>query len=654
MSSKNGGMRPIQAVLSKLESRNLKPRSGGGWTASCPCPRHANGDRKNSLAVDEGEDGKAILKCFADGDIESIVYALGLELQDLFADEPSPSNGGGKTKKPLCIPSPKSSRVKVADGFTEKTQALVAAYDYTDSAGTLLYQNCRYKGLDGKKDFKARKPNGSGGWEYRLNGVQRVLYRLPDVIEAVALERTVYIVEGEKDVERLRSFGLTATTSSSASSWKDEFAEVFRSADVVIVQDLDKAGDGYRDAIGSSLAGVAKRCRVVWLPVEWRESHGLDVSDWLDTFGGTPEELQRLVEAAPEWREGMGRKPAESKIGNAASLLLQTFEPIRWVVDGILPEGIFLLAGKPKMGKSWLVLSLCVATATGNTALGKAKAVKGSVLYLALEDNARRFQSRLKKLLESEPPDADVRAFSYLTECPKVSDGGLLVIEDWLKAHPDARLVVVDTLAKIRPQRKKNADGYEEDYAAVQGLKQLADKYRVAVVLVHHLRKAGAEDPLDAISGTLGLSGGVDGALVMQRERGRADAFLYVSGRDIEEEIELALHWSQPTARWTVSGTAEEFRMSSEQAAVLQVLRESDEPMRPRDIWEALRVFEPQLSQHAVKFRIARMVKEGTIAQAGHGRYALPVDNSELPTKDARASTKTHWMDREREKGGTE
>jgi hypothetical protein len=548
-----------------------------------------------------------LLHCFAGGHLEDIAAGLGLELQALFPPDEDKS---------------RKSRAKVAAGFREAVSELVAAYDYTDESGTVLYQNCRYRLKDGGKDFRQRRPTPSG-WLYNVGNTRRVPYRLPAVLEAVAMERAVYLVEGEKDADRLAGLGLAATTSGSASSWKPELVPCFTGADVVIVQDLDKAGDAYRDTVGASLAGVAKRVRVVWLPVEWRETHGLDVSDWLDSYGGTLAELERLAEVAPAWQSGMGSKPKASQtVLSMTELLAKEFEPIRWIVQGILPEGLVILAGKPKLGKSWLAFDLCIAVASGGRAFGLNRPVnQGSVLYLALEDNNRRLQTRCRKLLESEQEGIDLSRFDYLTECPKANDGGLLVIEGWIKSKPDSRLIVVDTLAKIRPPRKKGADSYEEDYAAMQGLKSLADKYRVAIVVVHHARKAAADDPLDAISGTTGLSGGVDGGLVLRRERGAAAAFLYVSGRDIEEETDLALNWNAATCRWSVVGTAAEFKISQDHAAVRQVLVESDEPMRPRDVWDALRHSDRELSIFSVKRRLLSLLKDGLVVQPKYGFY---------------------------------
>ena len=124
------------------------------------------------------------------------------------------------------------------------------------------------------------------------------------------------------------------------------------------------------------------------------------------------------------------------------------------------------------------------------------------------------------------------------TEWPRLDEGGVEVLEDWLRDHPDARLIVIDTLAKVRP-RIKGQNIYQEDYAALEELLSLAAEHSVAIIVVHHLRKMGADDPLDEISGSTGLSGEVDEALILKRERGRADAFLHVTGREIEEEREL-------------------------------------------------------------------------------------------------------------------
>src|SRR5919112_4922073 len=133
-----------------------------------------------------------------------------------------------------------------------------------------------------------------------------------------------------------------------------------------------------------------------------------------------------------------------------------------------------------------------------------------------------------------------------------------------------------------------------------------------------HLRKLGAADPLDEISGSTGLSGGADGVLVLKRDRGRADAYLHVTGREIEEEAELALRWNADLASWTLVGDAEEYRISKERQEIVRVLEEAEEPMTPKEVAELL-----GKSVNAVKYLMWKMSKDGQLATVGKGRYSL-------------------------------
>jgi hypothetical protein len=302
----------------------------------------------------------------------------------------------------------------------------------------------------------------------------------------------------------------------------------------------------------------------------------------------------------------------------ATELMAIEFPEPRWIVPGIVPEGTTILAGKPKMGKSWLALGTSVAVAAGGIALGTKRVERGAVLYLALEGNPRRLQSRLKKLLSG---GAAPQGLELATEWRRLGDGGLEALEAWLNTHPDARLVVIDTLAKFRTgQTGKNL--YKEDYEAVEPLVELAANHSVAVLIVHHLRKLGAEDPLDQVSGSMGLTGRADGALVLNRERGRADAYLYVTGRDIEEEKELALSWDSTTATWKIAGDAEEYRNSRERQEVEECLRTLGEPASPKEVSEAL-----GKPHNNVKQLMWKMGDKGDLRSVGGGKYVPVTDN---------------------------
>lgn len=313
------------------------------------------------------------------------------------------------------------------------------------------------------------------------------------------------------------------------------------------------------------------------------------------------------------------------RIITASELLGKRFPPTRYVVPDILPEGVSLLAGKPKQGKSWAAYHLAIAVAAGGVAFGKHQVEQGNALYLALEDGERRLQKRLKKLVPEgdAPEDLDL-----VTEWSRLDNGGVEEIGEWLEESPNPRLIVIDTLKKVRPQAKgKNV--YAEDYEALEPLLPLAQDHRVGMLVVHHLRQMDAEDPLDTISGSTGLTGGVDGALVLKRERGRADAFLYVTHRDLEEDKEIALNWSSETALWTDKGDASEYRLSQERAAVLNVLDGVGGGLGPKDIHEALEEEGCKTTYNAVRRLLPKMARDGQLKNPRQGVYTLPEEEED-------------------------
>ncbi len=307
----------------------------------------------------------------------------------------------------------------------------------------------------------------------------------------------------------------------------------------------------------------------------------------------------------------------------AADLMREDLPPVRWAVPGILPEGLTLLAGKPKLGKSWLAAGLGIAKASGGFALGKIPVERGEVLYLALEDNRRRLQNRMKKMLAGSPPPDGLH---IATEWPRLDDGGAELLDDWLAVHPDAGLVVVDILKVIRPVASGNRGIYDADYEALQAMQRIAGEHGVPILVVHHTRKMAAVDPVDEVSGSTGLSGGADGILVLKRDRGKADAYLHVTGREIEEEAELALTWDANLAKWTLAGDADEYRLSEERRAIVEALGRAHAPMSPKDLAGAL-----DKSHGSVKVLLGEMVKAGQVANPSYGKYALPSDTPYSP-----------------------
>ena len=213
---------------------------------------------------------------------------------------------------------------------------------------------------------------------------------------------------------------------------------------------------------------------------------------------------------------------------DADTLQSTAYEPVSFVVDDLLPQGLHLLAGAPKIGKSWLALWLCLCAAQGKP-LWTFATRPCEVLYLCLEDSFQRIQSRLFDLTEDAPPTLHFAVMSQ-----QLHNGLVEQIEQFLKEHPQTRLIVIDTLQRIRTAGN-DANPYASDYRDIGVLKALADKHRIAILLVHHLRKMNDDDPMNMISGTTGLSGAVDSSFTLvEDKRGSGKATLSCIGRDIE------------------------------------------------------------------------------------------------------------------------
>ena len=299
---------------------------------------------------------------------------------------------------------------------------------------------------------------------------------------------------------------------------------------------------------------------------------------------------------------------------NAADLVARQFQEPRWAVPGIIAEGLGILAGRPKTGKSWLALDFAVAVAGGYSALGNIECQHGDVLLLALEDNDRRLHQRLKAVLQGQPAPA---ALQIATQWRRADAGGLLDLQAWLSTHPRARLVVIDTLQKIRGDRKK-ADGvYADDYQAIGNLKALADKATVPFVVVHHLRKEAAGDPLESVSGTAGITGSADTILVLKREPKDSLGLLYVRGRDVPE-AEIAMQFDEETGKWLRLIGADDFRRSKERNQIIRALIDFGEPMTPAEIADV--IGKPR-GNAGVRMMLRRMRQAGDVVRQADGRY---------------------------------
>ncbi len=210
---------------------------------------------------------------------------------------------------------------------------------------------------------------------------------------------------------------------------------------------------------------------------------------------------------------------------NAETLLYEPLEKPSFVVDSLIPTGLSLFCGSQKIGKSWLMLKLCLCVSQG-IPLWDMPTMEGDVLYLCLEDTFCRIQDRLFRLTD----EASGR-LHFAVASDKLSDGLIVQLEDYLKEYPDSRLIVIDTLQKVRTASKDNA--YASDYGDISLIKDFADRHSLAVIVVHHIRKQNDSDVFNKVSGTTGLTGSADATFVLEQEsRASNAAKLYVTGRD--------------------------------------------------------------------------------------------------------------------------
>lgn len=302
-----------------------------------------------------------------------------------------------------------------------------------------------------------------------------------------------------------------------------------------------------------------------------------------------------------------------------SDLLAMELPPPVWVVPGLLSEGLSILAGKPKLGKSWLALNIALTVAAGGKVLGQMEARPGAVLYLSLEDRLRRVQDRARKLLAGTGL-AVSRRLSLAVEWPRQDSGGLDEIALWAEREENASLVIVDVWQKFRPPARGSSGMYDQDYQAMGQLKALIDEKKLSAIVVHHCKKAKAEDALEEVSGTNGLAGAADGVLVLSRARNENEGSLFVTGRDFEEQ-KLAVSFDPTTFVWTSLGDAEARTQSQLGRRILDMLRSAGPGASfwPREIADRLKA-----DGTVVRATLLRLLDRGVVQRKGAGMYSWP------------------------------
>ena len=514
----------LSELLEKLD--NVK-RSGKGF--QCQCPTHA--DKQSSLHIEPSTDGKKILlKCHAGCSTLTVMETLGLELKDLFCEE------GDDWKQEVKSRNKKSSNLPFPDdddGFEaiipQKIESLptnqpvvkakakrtpVCTYDYKDEQGTLIFQSVRYE----PKGFGQRRPDGNGGWIWKLDeDTRKVLYKLPEVITEIAEGKRIYIVEGEKDVLSLRKLGLCATSNpAGGGNWSSKngsygYGAMLTGADIVVLPDNDDTGKKHTQQVTEDCKDFAKSIRVLRLP-------GLppkgDVTDWIEA-GGTAEKLERMADRcvlfygarSETYKRGVQHisELLDANIADAKDRGTREglqgvntgFDDLNWMTGGLRNSSLNILAGRPGMGKTSLALQMAVssAMALNPTMFFSLEMSKEQIVTKILSSTARvdfhGFDTG--RLLPGDWERVEATA-KILKECPLwIDDTTGLTTEDMMtksvdiKAEHGLGLVVVDYLQIMKPP--KSFGRTQEVGAIAQGLKDIALELDIPVLALAQLNR---------------------------------------------------------------------------------------------------------------------------------------------------------------------
>lgn len=309
-------------------------------------------------------------------------------------------------------------------------------------------------------------------------------------------------------------------------------------------------------------------------------------------------------------------KETEDKlvIISAESLLKQEFPEPQYIIEGLLPEGLTLMVGLPKIGKSFLALHIALAVASENgKVLGYFGCKQGKVLYLALEDNQRRLHMRLEQLLRGE----EIPKNLYLaTQIKKLPDG----LEQLREAIREMGInfIIIDTLARIVNTSGRKGNVYLEDYSMVEPLAELCKEENVSVLAIHHRRKTESEGDwtLD-FSGSTGLTAVADNLVYLKRARGEKRAELRITGRDLANDIEMALEWDDEIGFYKYVGDLDAIVESEQKRQILDFLKQIEEA-KPIEIAR-----ETGLKIGVVYTVLNRLKEDGKVIRTKWGFYKL-------------------------------
>jgi len=462
----------IEGILGRL--KQVKPTGLNKWQSLCP----AHDDHKPSLSITLAEDGKILIKCFGGCKLPDICKVLGIEIKDLFPNNPSSRNNNEPE----------------------------AVYNYTDEFGRILFEVVRFPG----KRFSQRVPTPDG-YRWSLNGVRRVPYNLEALTKA-KLDTQVFIPEGEKDCNRLGTLGLLATCNpGGAGKWRADYNRFFTARPVVVLPDNDSVGTEHAKQVVEHLLPIAREVKLVIL--DDLPPSG-DVSNWLDT-GGTLDDLMVRVKEAPALTRTDRATPIIRRLAEVVP------RDVDWLWPNRFPMGkLSLIVGDPDVCKSFLTLYIASRVSNGLPwpDLPDEPITKGGVVLMSAEDDIE--DTVVPRLIKQEADLTQIIALEGVSKQDRQFYFNLArdlpALEQAINQAENVRLVVIDPISAFcgMTDSHKNA----EVRGLLGPLAQLAAKHRVAVIAVSHLRK-GEGQALYRVLGSLAFVAAARALWIVTRDQ---------------------------------------------------------------------------------------------------------------------------------------
>jgi len=307
------------------------------------------------------------------------------------------------------------------------------------------------------------------------------------------------------------------------------------------------------------------------------------------------------------------------KIISATKIADTKYPKTKWAIKGLIPEGLSILGGNPKLGKSWMVLNfgLLIASNKEINPNFKFDTSPGVVLYISLEDNEKRLHNRLKKCCRRKgiPPD-----LYFSTEWPIIGQGGLKAIENFIIQIPETSLIIIDPIAKIWPistsgKKDLNRTIYHNDYDIISSIKRISDKYNVSILCNHHLTKnQKGTDPLGLLSGSMGISGGIDTVMILRRTRSKSSGTLFITGRDVYEKTE-EVEFNEKTGWWKFLGDRKPL-LTEATIELLNMLKKHILPIKLASLCQIM-----NKSPQNINKMLKVLVENGNVEKTGIGLY---------------------------------